>query len=358
MSHQAIDYVNDWDILDKDYSHYKYNNEESIKIVQKQKVLNGENPPELARQGPAFEEANVTDDAYSDGQTTNKAIELLKKFKNSDEPFFMALGYIEPHLPFMAPSKYWDMYKPEDIKLAKNPFLPKDAVNGFLHNSPELRNMYTDIPQEGPIPDDLAKKLVHGYYASISYTDAMIGKVYDALEKLGLKDNTTIILWGDHGFFLGQHTMWTKHSTLMEAISVPLIIASPGFDKGKKTNSLAEYVDIYPTLCAIAGINAPKYLDGKSLLPILQNSKSKIHNEVFSRYGNQEVVVNERYSYMELVDKNSQKVNGRMLFDHSTDPLENFNIAEKDENKALVKEMSIKLFNMRLHTNKQPDISK
>jgi arylsulfatase A-like enzyme len=351
--HHPEDFGSDWDYIDAKFDHFMYNNPQSIAIAKELKQKNGKKAGELARQGPAYEWADVPDDAYSDGQTTNKAKAQLKKLKDANKPFFLAVGYIAPHLPYIAPTKYWDMYKPEDIKLADNPFIPKDADPRFVHNSPELRNMYTGIPQEGPMPDTLARKLVHGYYASVSYTDAMIGELYDELESLGLKDNTIVIFWSDHGYFLGQHTMWTKHSTFIDAINIPFMISVPGMKKGVKTESLAEYVDIYPTLCDLTGIKPPSYLDGKSLVPILKNPKTIVNNEIYTRYGNQEAVVNSKYSYMELVDKKGNPLNN-MLYDLIKDPAENTNISLLPANKEVVRDFSEKLKSMRDHVNKQP----
>ena len=212
----------------------------------------------------AYEMLDVDDKVYFDGQTALKSIEDLKKLKNSNSPFFLAVGFVKPHLPFTAPKKYWDLYKESDIKLPNQNIFPESAPNQANHQWGELRH-YKGIPKKGPIDHDMSKTLIHAYYASVSYMDAMVGKLIQSLDDLGFRDNTTIIFWSDHGFFLGEHGFWCKHHTFQEAIHVPLIVSSPGFKKNVKTNSLVEYVDIYPTLCDLAGIDPPDYIHGKSL---------------------------------------------------------------------------------------------
>ncbi len=174
--------------------------------------------PAMKGRGPAFEAADVPDDSYPDGANVVHALQELNRLK--DRPFFLAMGLYKPHLPFNAPKRYWDMYKPEDIKLADNPFVPKDAPSYAMTNWGELRNYY-GIPKKGPCSDELARKLIHGYYACITYIDAMAGQLLDELERLKLIDNTVIILWGDHGWKLGEHGGWCKHTMnfCMKAIS-------------------------------------------------------------------------------------------------------------------------------------------
>ncbi|MHC4742749.1 MAG: sulfatase, partial [Planctomycetota bacterium] len=160
--------------------------------------------------GPAYESADVPDNAYFDGKIADKGISDLRCLKDMDKPFFLALGFLKPHLPFNAPKKYWDMYKREEIDLADNPFRPKGAPDAALHNWGELRS-YAGIPKKGPLSEDMARTLVHGYYACVSCTDAQIGRVLDELKRLGLDDNTIVVLWGDHGWNLGEHGLWCKH---------------------------------------------------------------------------------------------------------------------------------------------------
>ena len=194
--HFAEDFESDWTFIDDSHEQFDYQTQDSKAIV---KTLD----PKGRRKGPAFEFADVKDDKYSDGKITEMAIKRLKKLKNKTTPFFLAVGYVSPHLPFIQPTKYGNLYKDGDLQLASNPYKIKDAPKNAVHNSPELRGMYTGIPEKGLLSEELSKQLIHGYYASVSYTDALVGKLIKTLDDLNLRDDTIIILWGDHGFKLG-----------------------------------------------------------------------------------------------------------------------------------------------------------
>ena len=176
--------------------------------------------------GPAFEAADVADEDYHDGKDAAAAIAELDSLVAGDKPFFLALGFHKPHLPFNAPKKYWDMYKESDLPLANNPFFPKGMTEYTLDDFGELRG-YFGVAQEGPIPDDFARQLIHGYSACVSYMDAQLGKVIQKLKDLGVYDNTVIMLWGDHGWKLGEHASWCKHSNFEIDTQAPLIVRSP-----------------------------------------------------------------------------------------------------------------------------------
>ena len=335
ISHHPGDLKGDWTEIDSTHQQFEYQNPKSIEIANSMSENSW-------RQGPAFEVSDVSDDTYSDGKTTILAMNRLESLSTSNTPFFMTVGYVSPHLPFIQPRKYWDMYKEEDINIAENPYRPDNVPDVAIHNYPELRSMYTDIPKEGPLSDSLALNLIHGYYASVSYTDALIGNLLNKLEELDLRKNTTIVLWGEHGFFLGEHTLWTKHSTFKEAIHVPLIVSSPGMQKGVETNSMTEYVDVYPTLCEIAGIEAPNYLDGKSFVPVLKDHTTSVKSEIYTRHGSGEAVLDKAYSYTEFVNTNGV-VTDRMLYDMNSDPAQNKNISEHLKNKEVLTKYSVKL---------------
>ncbi|MEZ6046473.1 MAG: sulfatase [Planctomycetaceae bacterium] len=185
--------------------------------------------------GPAWEAADVPDDAYIDGKLANRAIKDLQRLSKQQEPFYLAVGFYKPHLPFNAPRKYWDLYDQNQIKLPKNYYVPEDAPAESIHNSGELR-AYSNIPKTGPVSDETARNLIHGYYACVSYTDAQIGKVLDELDRLGLAENTIVVLWGDHGWNLGEHTLWCKHSCYETSLQIPLIVRAPGM-KGESAHS-------------------------------------------------------------------------------------------------------------------------
>ena len=285
-----------------------------------------------------YEWPEVEDEAYFDGQIARKTIEDLRKLKDAGKPFFLAAGFLKPHLPFNAPKKYWDLYPEADISLPDNYFVPENAPDAAIHNFGELRN-YSSVPAKGPVTDEMAKTLIRGYYACVSYTDAQIGRLLQALDELDLRKNTIVILWGDHGWQLGEHTLWCKHSNFDVAMRVPMIISAPGFKGGLKTDALTEYIDIYPTLCELAGISLPPQLHGKSFVPLMQNPETAHKDLIYARYITGESIITDRYLYTEWFTKEGA-FNGRMLYDHDTDPDENFNISEIPENQTLVDSLS------------------
>jgi len=295
--------------------------------------------------GPAYESADVPDNAYFDGKIADKGISDLRRLKDIAKPFFLALGFLKPHLPFNAPKRYWDMYKRDQIDLADNPFRPKGAPDAALHNWGELRS-YAGIPKKGPLSEDAATSLVHGYYACVSYTDAQIGRVLDELDRLGLRDNTIVVLWGDHGWNLGEHGLWCKHCNFETSLHSPLIVRGPGVKAGAKTNALTEYLDIYPSLCELCGLSLPGHLEGKSFVPLLKKPNLPWKQAVYSRYFNGDSVKTDRYRYTQWRRKNSQ-VYARMLYDHKVDLVENVNIAERPENRGVVEKLSRMLDEVR-----------
>ena len=221
--------------------------------------------------GLAIEAADVDDNGYADGYSTTVAIHNLDKLVESDKPFFLGLGFKRPHLPFTAPKKYFDLYNPADIEPAKQTLPPEDGATVGLHPSFELRTR-AEIPNYGPIDDDLSRRLLHAYYACVSYVDAQIGRMVAAIEEKGLRDNTIIIIWGDHGWHLGEHGIWGKATNYEIGTRVPLLIWTPDMNsRGNKTNALVELVDIYPSLCDLAGLDQPGHLEGKSFAPLLDN---------------------------------------------------------------------------------------
>lgn len=290
--------------------------------------------------GFPYEAAIVDDSAYKDGKIADKGIADLRKLKNQKEPFFLALGFMKPHLPFNAPTKYWDMYDVKDISLPKSYVQPESTPKLAFHGFGELRN-YADVPQKGPVNDELAKTLIHGYYACVSYVDAQIGRVLSELENLGLAENTIVILWGDHGWNLGDHMLWCKHCTFETALRTPLILKVPGKTKGKQNDAIVEYIDIYPTLCELAGIDAPAHLEGESMVSFINGGIRK-KNYAVSKFKDAVTLVKGTLFYSEWTN-NSGVAHGKMLFDHASDPLELDNLAEKEEYKETVKQLSVEL---------------
>jgi len=291
--------------------------------------------------GFPYECADVPDEAYFDGKIANEAIIQLKQFRKDGQPFFLAVGFLKPHLPFNAPEKYWNLYDPKKIELPAFMRKPDNAPDECMHNFGELRAYYS-IPPEGPVSDSTAYKLIHGYYACVSYTDAQVGKVLDALEELGLAENTIVILWGDHGWHLGEHGLWCKHCNFEKVLHTPLILKAPGKKPGQETDALVEYVDIYPTLCELAGLPLPFHLQGESLAPLLDNPSQPWKEAVYSRWIRGETIITKQHTYTEWHNDNSGFVS-RMLYNLDDDPEETANISEKPENAGLVEYLHKKL---------------
>jgi arylsulfatase A-like enzyme len=299
--------------------------------------------PKMKGRGPAFEAAEVPDDSYPDGANVEHALQELNRLK--DKPFFLAMGFYKPHLPFNAPKHYWDMYKPGDITLADNPFVPKNAPKYAMTNWGELRNYY-GIPKKGPCSDELARQLIHGYYACITYIDALIGRLLDELDKLKLTDNTVIILWGDHGWKLGEHGGWCKHTNFELDTHVPMILSVPGIKTaGRRTKALTEYVDIYPTLSEACWLELPDHLEGHSMMPLLEDPDRPWKKAAFSQYPRGGRIMGysmktKRFRYTEWQDRPTGKIMARELYDHNKDPHENVNVAGKSEYKQEIQRLS------------------
>jgi iduronate 2-sulfatase len=235
------------------------------------------------KKGAAYEAADVPDDGYSDGKLANLAVETLEKLKQDNQPFFLAVGFFKPHLPFNAPKKYWDLYDPAVFDLNVGETGVKGAPEIAYHTHRELGG-YKDIPKDEHVSDDQARTLRHGYYACVSYTDAQIGKVLDALQRLGLDKNTIVVLWGDHGWALGEKGRWCKGTNFDMDAHAPFMMRVPGMAKGAFTEAIMEYVDVYPTLAELAGLTPPADLDGRSLVPILKDPQSPGRDFALSQF--------------------------------------------------------------------------
>ena len=317
---------------------------------------------------PTTEGIDVPDNAYNDGANILQAKDILAQLSKKQEPFFFAVGIAKPHLPFVAPKKYWDLYKRSDIVLEPFQEQSTNPISVAYHNAGEIR-AYTDIPadiaatqQKGfglALSSEKQKELIHGYYAAISYTDALVGQLLNTIDSLGLASNTIIVLWGDHGWHLGDHNIWCKHSNFEQATHAPLIISSPGI-ASNKTNSLSEHVDVFPTLCDLAGLAIPSQLQGKSLKSVMKNPTISVKEFSVSQYPRSSVseqdsrilttpevmgysIRTSQYRYtiwMKNVFRstlpfNAASVIGEELYDYNADPLEKYNVA-KDKKYATV----------------------
>ncbi len=299
--------------------------------------------------GPAFESSDVPDNTFHDGALADMAIKTLRELKDKKQPFWLGVGFVKPHLPFVAPKKYWDLYDPAKIELAKVTTRPKGAPSYAIGDGGEMR-AYEGIPN-GHVPDDMARDLKHGYYAAISYMDAQVGKVVAELERLGLRDDTIIIIWGDHGWKLGEYDAWCKHTNVELDTNAPLIISVPGQKSaGKKTDALVEFVDIYPSLAELCGLPLPKHLEGTSFAPLIKNPNQTWKEAAFSQYPRGVsgkslmgyTMRTDRYRLTRWVEKRDHsKVDAVELYDHKTDPMETVNIANDPKNAKLVADLTV-----------------
>jgi arylsulfatase A-like enzyme len=324
---------------------------ENLKLIREKnkaaraKGLKGKTLSRASR-GPATEMADVPDAKYTDGAIAVRAVETLRELKKKEEPFFLAVGFLNPHLPFNSPKKYWNLYDRDKIELAPNPFYPKNAYEKALsRNFGEIR-VYEGIPEKGPIPDDQALTLKHGYYAAVSFIDACVGKVLNELEQLGLAENTVVVLWGDHGWKLGEHGAWCKHSNVRNDTYAPIILAAPGQKSpGGKTDAPVEFVDIYPTLCDLAGLDKPAHLEGDSFAPLLDKPDRPWKRAAFSQYprgnimGYSMTAENHRLTLWVERD-NTEKVVFTELYDQNRDPQENENVAGNPEYASVLEKLT------------------
>jgi iduronate 2-sulfatase len=293
-----------------------------------------------ARSAP-FEISERDDDELGDGRLALKTISDLQRLKEQGQPFFLAAGFFKPHLPFIAPKKYWDLYPAESISLPKNYFPPKDAPAEAIHNSGELR-AYEGVPKEGRLPDELALSLIRGYHACVSFTDAQIGRVLDELDRLDLAKNTIVILWGDHGWNLAEHTLWCKHSCFETSLRVPLIIRVPGIQGGLKTEALTELIDIYPSLCELTGVPIPSHVQGRSFVPLLKNPSLPWKEQAISRFMAGDTIRTANQRLTEYSDRKGQPT-ARMRYDHNEDPEENINVSERADGTEINEQLTERL---------------
>jgi len=325
---------------------------------------------------PSVECTDVPDNAYADGANTLQAKEILKKLAKGNKPFFFAVGLSKPHLPFVSPKKYWDLYKRDQMPLAPFQKKAKNSPDMAYHTAAELY-AYSDIPEISSFSDqkvgldmpiEKQKELIHGYYAATSYTDAQVGILLDMLDSLGLSKNTIIVLWGDHGWHLGDHNLWCKHTNFEQATHAPLIISSPGINPST-TKSPTEFIDIFPTLCDLSGITVPSHLDGKSLVQVMKNPQVTVKEFSVSQYprtrnkldterlgwsdgqfmGYSIRTKQYRYtiwlkdSYRSYKPYSKDLVVATELYDYNKDPNETINVANEKEYNIVAKDLNSKM---------------
>ncbi len=294
--------------------------------------------------GPAYESADVADDTFVDGKTARLAARTLADLKKQGKPFFLAVGMARPHLPFVAPKKYWDLYDPAKIYVPEFRKLPAGAPKFVGHTNGELGS-YAGMPKNGVVDEATARTLRHGYYAAISYMDAQVGLLLDALEKEGLAQNTVVVLWGDHGWQLGEHGLWHKHTNFEVAVRAPLLISVPGQKAaGRRSASLAEFIDLYPTLADVCGLPIPKELEGVSLRPVLDDPAAKVRPVAISQYPRNDAgeslmgysIRDDRWRLTLWRDRADNSIHATELYDEVGDPHETVNVAAKPEHAEVV----------------------
>jgi iduronate 2-sulfatase len=293
---------------------------------------------------------DLPDDAYRDGAVANAGIDRLNKLSESKEKFFMVLGFNKPHLPFNAPKKYWDMYDPENLSLAEYQKQDKQRPKYAYHSFGELA-AYQGYLIGKEVDTERQRHLIHAYYACVSYVDAQIGRVMDELKQTGLDKNTVVVLWGDHGWHLGDHGLWCKHSNFEQATRAPLIISAPGFNKGQVSDSASEFIDIFPSLCQLTGLETPEQLEGKDLSPILENPKAKVKDIAVSQYlrwanhgytmrsGQYRLTLWMPRDYYGFMKFNENDISEIELYDYKKDPNEKTNFANNPEYAEILKRL-------------------
>jgi len=330
--HHATDNINGWSERPWRPTTSDYHNKQlqsRAMAEHRKKYPQGKEP-----RGMPYEAFDAPDESYRDAENASKAIVHMQRFaKQKNTPFFLAVGFYKPHLPFCAPQKYWNLYDGSKIDIPYNYRAPEEAPKVALHTSGELR-AYASIPPRGPVDRETARKLIHGYYACVSFIDAQIGRLLDSVDQLGLGDNTIIILWGDHGWQLGEHGMWNKHSCFETSMHAPLLVAAPcesGVRPGTRVRSLTEFIDIYPSLCDLAGLPKPAHLQGRSFVPLLKNPNAPWKSYAVGRYRLGDTIRSDRYRFSEY-SKDGNNVMARMLYNHATDPDETVNVSERPDN--------------------------
>ena len=310
--------------------------------------------------GPLTESADVHDDTYLDGKRAAQATRILEDLAANtgpEQPFFLAVGFAKPHLPFVAPQKYWNLYQRADFSMPTNQAIPegypKHAANLMAHEM----HKYSDFEGESPadFSDELNLRLLHGYAAATSYADACVGRVLDALEQTGLAENTIVVLWGDHGWKLGDHGSWTKHTNFECDTRTPLIIRDPRLAEGQSTSRIVELIDLYPTLCDLTGLPIPEHCQGRSFRRLLTDPEAGHRYEAYSSYPAHKMLGHSlrigNYRYTEWRDENDA-VKAKVLTHLNTDPGEVTNVIDVPKHAEALKRAEERLA-LRIEMAKQ-----
>lgn len=301
-------------------------------------MIQKENNPKLKR-GLYYEYSDNPDSLFVDWIIAEKSISDLKELKKNGKPFFMSIGFIRPHLPFIVSEEYWKLYDEDSISIPDNYILKEGNLipKAALLNGGEL-SQYSGIKKRHLDISD-AKKMIHGYYASVSCVDVQVGRVLDALKKMGLDKNTIIVFIGDHGWNLGEHGLWCKNTILNSSLHSTLMISHPEYRKGRKCNEIVEFIDLYPTMCDMAGVEYASSMEGESIFPLVKSENARSKGYCVSRWNNGFTLIKDNYFYTEWRDKKNLLVDS-LLFDHKNDSSENYNVVQKEEYSSIVNELS------------------
>lgn len=297
---------------------------------------------------PAYEIYDGADSRHNDFKTADKVIQALQD--NKEQPFFIAGGFYKPHLPFVAPRRYWDLYSPDEIALISPTNLPNGAAN-FMYNWSEIASYGGPggilFSNDGDVDEEQARNMIHAYYACVSFIDAQIGRILGALEENNMADSTAVVIWSDHGFHLGDHGRWAKHTQFEQAMRCPLIVRLPGHQSVTgTTEAIVESIDIYPTLCEFAGLKTPSFLDGESFLPVIDgksNGKPAAFSQIRPVNRKKRNVMaysvrTQEFRYVEWREPdNNNAVVWQELYDHRSDPEETVSVFDKPEYADVVK---------------------
>ncbi|MGC4233433.1 MAG: sulfatase [Niabella sp.] len=279
--------------------------------------------------------ADGRDEDHTDGKVATKAITLLAKYKSEKTPFFLGVGFYKPHTPYVAPAKYFDLYDAASIKVPHIDSgyfatLPKPAVAGLQYYKDQLN-----------LPDSLARHAIQAYYATISFLDAQVGRVLDALDSLGLRDNTIVVFTSDHGYHMGEHGYYQKNTLFEDSDRIPMIVSYPGMKhKGKISSSIVEIIDLYPTLSDLAGLKIPGYVVGRSFKKVLNDPGQKTRNSALSQISGGYTLRTPDYRYTRWGMGGPDMIE---LYDRGSDPGEMNNLAKDRQHEDLIKKLDAQL---------------
>ena len=316
-------------------SYTNYTDEQRALIEQVRKTLPDDSWQRDTLRGPITNDPDIRDEDHSDGAMAEKVVDRIRALKNPEQPFFLAAGFVLPHVPWCPPRKYWDMYDRDKLPLAPNPEPPVDAPAVALGNNSEFRHYAdtTDLPAplDGTASEAQARRYRHGYLAAVTFVDAQVGKILDALDQEGLADNTIVVLWADHGYKLGEHNGWGKMTNFEIDTRIPFIIRDPRAKaNGQRSKRLIETLDIFPTVCELAGLPAPDFTEGHSAAGLLNNPDADHIPAAFSQYIYAPLIGNSirtnDWRYTEWRQMSDGTVEHRELYDHRTDDGENRNV--------------------------------